>query len=202
LVTNPIPNDGRNQEERGMRSSGSNGVQTGGDDAVLISRTRQRDQDAFALLYDRYSALVYSVALRVLKNPAAAEDVLHDIFLQLWHSPEQFDSARGNFASWIAVIARNRAIDGTRRERPQIDPEDVILISPVDVETEAERNAVAEKVRNLLKEMPEAQRSAVEMAFFDGMTHGEIAAATREPLGTIKTRIRSALMTIRKAFER
>jgi RNA polymerase sigma-70 factor (ECF subfamily) len=185
-----------------MDSSGTYGLQTGGDDAILIARTRQRDQNAFALLYDRYSALVYSIALRVLKNPTAAEDVLHDVFLQLWRSPDQFDSARGNFGSWIAVIARNRAIDGRRRERPQIGPEDVVLISPVDIETEADRNAVAEKVRGVLKEMPEAQRSAIEMAFFDGMTHVEIAAVTREPLGTIKTRIRSALITIRKAFER
>ena len=178
------------------------GVQADGDEAVLIARTRQRDQDAFARLYDRYSPLVYSVALRVLRNPSAAEDVLHDIFLQLWRSPEKFDSARGNFASWLAVVARNRAIDGTRRERPRIDPEEVVLISPSNIETEVERNAVAEKIRNLLQEMPAAQRSAVEMAFFDGMTHGEIAAATHEPLGTIKTRIRSALMTIRKAYAR
>ena len=183
-----------------MESSGMDGVQA--NDNVLIARTRQRDQDAFARLYDRYSPLVYSVALRVLRNPSAAEDVLHDIFLQLWRSPEKFDSTRGNLVSWLAVIARNRAIDGTRRERPRIDPGDVVLISPVNIETEAERAAVAEKIRRLLQEMPEAQRSAVEMAFFEGMTHGEIASATQEPLGTIKTRIRSALMTIRKAYER
>lgn len=185
-----------------MESSGMDAVHAYDDDAVLIARTRQRDQDAFARLYDRHSPLVYSVALRVLRNPSAAEDVLHDIFLQLWRSPEKFDPTRGNLASWLAVIARNRAIDGTRRERPRIDPEDVVLISPVNIETEAERAAVAEKVRRLLQEMPEAQRSAVEMAFFEGMTHGEIAAATQEPLGTVKTRIRSALMTIRKAYER
>jgi RNA polymerase sigma-70 factor, ECF subfamily len=183
-----------------MESSGMDGVQA--DDNVLIARTRQRDQDAFARLYDRYSPLVYSVALRVLRNPSAAEDVLHEIFLQLWRSPEKFDSSRGNLASWLAVIARNRAIDGMRREKPRIDPEDAVLISPVNIETEAERAEVAEKIRSLLQEMPEAQRRAVEMAFFEGMTHGEIAEATREPLGTIKTRIRSALMTIRKAYER
>jgi len=183
-----------------MESYGADSVQA--DDAVLIARTRQRDQDSFARLYDRYSPLVYSVALKVLRNPSAAEDVLHDIFFQLWRSPEKFDSTRGNLAPWLAVIARNRAIDRTRRERPRVDPEDVVLISPVNTETEAERNAVAEKVRSVLQEMPEAQRSAVEMAFFEGMTHEEIAAATQQPLGTIKTRIRSALMTIRKAYER
>jgi RNA polymerase sigma-70 factor, ECF subfamily len=184
-----------------MALSGISGFQPGAEDAVLIARTRQRNQDAFALLYDRYSPLVYSVALRVLKNPAAAEDVLHDIFLQLWHSPEKFEAARGNFASWIAVIARNRAIDRTRRQRPQVDPEDVVLMSPVDIESDVQRNAIAEKVRNVLHEMPEVQRNAVEMAFFDGMTHVEIADATREPLGTVKTRIRSALIMIRRAFE-
>lgn len=125
-------------------------IQADCDDAVLIARTRQRYQDAFARLYDRYSSLVYLVALRVLRNPSSAEDVLHDIFLQLWRSPEKFDSARRNFPSWLPVIACNRAIDGTRRGRPRIDPEDLVLISPTNIETEAERNAVADKIRNLL----------------------------------------------------
>jgi RNA polymerase sigma-70 factor, ECF subfamily len=184
-----------------MAPAGISSFQSGTEDAVLIAQTRQRNQDAFAVLYDRYSSLVYSVAMRVLKNPAAAEDVLHDVFLQLWHSPEKFEASRGNLASWLAVIARNRAIDGTRRERPRVDPEDVVLVSPVDIHSEAERSAVAEKVRGVLKTMPEVQRRAVEMAFFDGMTHVEIADKTHEPLGTVKTRIRSGLIMIRKAFE-
>ena len=184
-----------------MEPAGISTHQPGADDAVLIARTRQRNQDAFAMLYDRYSPLVYSVALRVLKSPTAAEDVLHDVFLQLWHSPEKFEASRGNLAPWLAVIARNRAIDGTRREKPRVDPEDVALVSPVDIHSDAERNVVAEKVRNVLKTMPEAQRTAVEMAFFEGMTHVEIADNTHEPLGTVKTRIRSALIMIRKAFE-
>lgn len=187
--------------EKSMAPAGTDSYQSVTDDAILIARTRQRNQDAFATLYDRYSPLVYSVALRVLKNPTAAEDVLHDIFLQFWHAPEKFEAARGNLASWLAVIARNRAIDGTRREKPRVDPEDVVLVSPVDIHSDAERSMVAEKVRNVLKAMPEAQRSAVEMAFFDGMTHVEIADKTHQPLGTVKTRIRSALILIRKAFE-
>jgi RNA polymerase sigma-70 factor, ECF subfamily len=184
-----------------MELAGISPHQSGTDDAVLIARTRERNQDAFAMLYDRYSPLVYSVALRVLKNPTAAEDVLHDVFLQLWRSPEKFEASRGNLAPWLAVIARNRAIDGTRRERPRVDPEDVVLVSPVDVQSDAERDLVAEKVRSVLKAMPEAQRSAVEMAYFEGMTHVEIADRMHEPLGTVKTRIRSALIMIRKAFE-
>lgn len=189
------------QREKRMEAASTSSYQSGTEDAVLIARTRQRNQDAFAVLYDRYSSLVYSVAMRVLKNPAAAEDVLHDVFLQLWNSPEKFEASRGNLPSWLAVIARNRAIDGVRRERPRVDPEDVVLVSPVDIHSEAERSAVAAKVRGILKDMPEAQRSAVEMAYFEGMTHVEIADRTHEPLGTVKTRIRTALITIRKAFE-
>jgi RNA polymerase sigma-70 factor, ECF subfamily len=185
-----------------MGSSGMNGVRTVCEDGLLISRTRQRDRDAYARLYDRHSALVYSVALRVLRNSSTAEDVLYDVFLRFWRSPEKFDSTRGNLASWLAVIARNRAIDATRRARMRIDPADVVLISPAQIESEVERNAAADKVRGLLQKMPEAQRTAVEMAFFEGMTHGEIAAATEEPPATIKTRIRSALMMIRNSYER
>jgi RNA polymerase sigma-70 factor, ECF subfamily len=154
------------------------------------------------VLYDRYSRLVYSVALRVVQNPATAEDILHDIFLQLWRDPGRFDSGRGNLGAWLAVIARNRSIDWLRKQRPQTDTEDVVLVSPVDVSGDAERSALVGKVRTLMREMPENQRSALEMAFFEGLTHTDIAQRTGEPLGTIKTRIRSAVISIRKALER
>lgn len=185
-----------------MDSSASSEMSTRENDSILVARTRRRDQDAFALLYDRYSRLVYSIALRVVRSASAAEDILHDVFLQLWQSPERFDSARGNLPSWIAVITRNRAIDRIRQQRACVDPADTVLISPGDLGSEVELADFVERVREVLRTMPNAQRQAVEMAFFDGKTHAEIAAATREPLGTIKTRIRSALMTIRKALQR
>ena len=171
------------------------------DDSVLVSRTRRRDQDAFATLYDRYSRLVYSIALRVVRNASAAEDILHDVFLQLWQSPERFDAARGNLPAWMAVITRNRAIDRLRQQRTTLDPEETILMSPVDLGSDVERNSVVGKVRDLLMGMPEPQRRAMELAFFDGKTHAEIAATMNEPLGTVKTRIRSALAAIRKALQ-
>jgi RNA polymerase sigma-70 factor (ECF subfamily) len=170
-------------------------------DATLVARTHAHDQGAFSTLYDRYSGIVYSVALRVVREPASAEDILHEIFMQLWRKPEQFESARGSLGAWLAVITRNRAIDFLRRQKPQDDPEEVYLASPVDLQTEVERNTAIEKVQQVLQSMPDAQRKAVEMAFFEGLTHTDIAAKTGEPLGTIKSRIRSALLAVRKAFE-
>ena len=153
-----------------------------------------------ALLYDRFSSIVYSVALRVLGDTGAAEDILQEVFMQLWRNPGLFDSSRGNLAAWLSVIARNRAIDGLRKHRPETDITDVIVSVEPDMAGDAERARAMEKVRGALGTMPEAQRSALEMAYFEGLTHTEIAAKTGEPLGTIKTRIRAGLLTLRKAF--
>ena len=201
LVTNPIPDDQRIAKQTREDSSPSSEMPKVEDDSVLVARTRQRDRHAFEHLYDRYSRLVYSVALRVVRNASAAEDVLHDVFLQLWQSPEQFDSARGNLPAWIAVITRNRAIDRLRQQRVTVDPADTVLLSPIDVGSEVELSNFVDKVRALLRGMPATQRTAIEMAFFDGKTHAEIAAMTKEPLGTVKTRIRAALTAIRKALQ-
>ena len=152
------------------------------------------------LLYDRYSSIVYAVALRVLGETGAAEDVLQEVFLQLWRNPGAFDSSRGNLGAWLAVITRNRAIDGLRKRRPETDIADVVVSVELDIAGDAERARAMEKVRGALGTMPAAQRSALEMAYFEGLTHIEIAAKTGEPLGTIKTRIRTGLLALRKTF--
>ena len=154
-----------------------------------------------ASLYDRYSSIVYSVALRVLGDTGAAEDVLQDVFMQLWRNPGLFDSSRGSLGAWLAVISRNRAIDALRKRRPESDIEDVFISVETDLAGEADRARAAEKVRGVLGSMPAPQRAALEMAYFEGLTHTEIAAKTGEPLGTIKTRIRAGLTTLRKAFQ-
>jgi RNA polymerase sigma-70 factor (ECF subfamily) len=159
------------------------------------------DQQAMAELYDRYSSVVYAVALRVLGDSGRAEDVLQEVFLQLWRNPGAFDSARGSLGAWLAVITRNRAIDALRRRKPETDLEDVIVSVAPDLASEADRARAAQKVRSALGTMPAAQRSALEMAYFDGLSHSEIANKTGEPLGTIKTRIRAGLIALRKAFQ-
>jgi RNA polymerase sigma-70 factor (ECF subfamily) len=151
-------------------------------------------------LFDQYSSMVYSVALRVLKDPGQAEDVMQEIFFQVWRNPDAFVSGRGSLGAWLAVMARNRAIDALRRRRPTDSVDDVVLASSLDLGSDVERNRMMEKVRGVLKELPAEQQKSVEMAFFEGLTHSEIAARTGDPLGTVKTRIRSALTTVRKAI--
>jgi len=154
-----------------------------------------------AQLYARYSSVVYAVALRVLGDTAAAEDVLQEIFIQLWRNPGAFDSGRGNLAPWLAVITRNRAVDSLRKRRPQTEISETTVSVEPDLAGEADRGRAMEKVRAVLKDMPVAQRSSLEMAYFEGYSHSEIAQKTGEPLGTVKTRIRNGLMLLRKAVE-
>jgi RNA polymerase sigma-70 factor, ECF subfamily len=153
-----------------------------------------------ATLYDRYSSVVYSVALRVLGDTGTAEDILQEIFMQLWRNPGAFDAARGSLGAWLAVIARNRAIDLLRKRRPETDITNVVVSVEPDLADMTERGRAVEKIRRALGEVPAPQRSALEMAFFEGLTHSEIANRTGEPLGTIKTRIRAGLMTLRKVL--
>jgi RNA polymerase sigma-70 factor (ECF subfamily) len=170
-------------------------------DGALIAAIRSGNQDAMAQLYARYSSVVYAVALRVLGDTAAAEDVLQEIFIQLWRNPGAFDSGRGNLAPWLAVITRNRAVDSLRKRRPQTEISETTISVEPDLASEADRGRAMEKVRAVLKDMPEAQRSSLEMAYFEGYSHSEIAEKTGEPLGTVKTRIRNGLMLLRKVVE-
>jgi RNA polymerase sigma-70 factor (ECF subfamily) len=180
--------------------SGS-GTNVGSTDVALVAAMHSGDEQAMSALYDRYSGIVYSVALRVLGDTGAAEDVLQEVFMQLWRSPGVFDSSRGHLGPWLALIARNRAIDALRKRRPETDIDDVAVAVHLDMTGDADRARAMERVREALGAMPTGQRSALEMAYFEGLSHSEIASKTGEPLGTIKTRIRSGLMTLRKVFE-
>lgn len=167
---------------------------------MLLAAIRSGDEQAMGELYERYSGIVYSVALRVLGDTAAAEDILQEVFMKLWRTPNVFDENRGSLAGWLAVIARNRAIDSLRQRRPETDIEDVVVSVEPDLVREADWSRTRDKIRGALNGMPTLQRSALEMAFFEGLTHTEIAEKTGEPLGTIKTRIRAGLKILRKAF--
>lgn len=170
------------------------------DETALIARIRAGDDGAMGDLYDHYSGVVYGVALRVLGNTMAAEDVVQEVFLQLWRSPQAFQVERGRLAPWLAVIARNRAIDLLRKRQPEDDIQELPIASSLDLEGEAARKIAVDKVRGVLAQLPPEQRKALEMAYFEGLTQTEIAAKTGDPLGTVKTRIRSGLLALRKAF--
>jgi RNA polymerase sigma-70 factor (ECF subfamily) len=167
---------------------------------MLVSAIRSGDEQAMGQLYERYSPIVYSVALRVLGDAGAAEDVLQEVFMQLWRSPDAFDATRGSMPGWLAVVTRNRAIDSLRKRRPETDVSDVVISIAPDLAGGIESSRAVEKIRGALAGMPPQQRSALEMAFFEGLTHTEIAEKTGEPLGTIKTRLRAGLLTLRKTF--
>ncbi len=174
---------------------------SGDEDAALLARVQNGNEQAMAVIYDRYSRIVYSVALRVLRDPASAEDILQEIFLQIWRNPAGFVSARGSLGGWLAVVTRNRSIDALRRRRPSDSVEDVVLSSNFNLAEDSERTLMIEKARRVIHLLPPEQRKTLEMAFFDGLTHAEIAEMTGDPLGTVKTRIRSALTALRKAFK-
>jgi RNA polymerase sigma-70 factor (ECF subfamily) len=188
----------------GSQRSSSGGAQprnSAEHDRLLLGRVEARDQGAMAEIFDTYSRMAYSIALRVLKDPAQAEDVMQDVFFQVWQNPRAFAPERGSLGAWLAVVVRNRSIDAMRRRRPSDPVEEVVLASGADVAGEVERATMMERVRGVLKNLPPEQRESLELAFFGGMTHAEIAEKKSEPLGTVKTRIRMALICLRKAFQ-
>ena len=170
------------------------------DDMGLLTRIQSGDQEAMSALFDRYGTMVYSVALRVLKDAGEAEDVMQEIFVQVWKNPGVFVSGKGSLGGWLVVVARNRSIDVIRRRRPTEQVELFALPSSTNLAREAERNSLLGKIRGVMVSLPEEQRNSVELAFFEGLSHSEIAEKTGDPLGTVKTRIRLALTTIRKAL--
>lgn len=172
-------------------------------DAALVARMVQRDESALATLYDRYAGMLSSVLNRILRDTQAAEEVLQDIFFQLWRNAGQFDSSRGSLPGWLLVIARNRAISRLRRHNPASGEEllENTVVLPTTLESEVAQQQQIGKVKVALDSLPKEQRTAIELAYFEGLTHSEIAARTGDPLGTVKTRIRSAVETLKQTFQ-
>ena len=169
-------------------------------DWSLIERVVARDETALAALYDRYSGLLCGILNRILRDAQAAEEILQDVFFQVWRNAAQFDPARGSIAGWLVVAARNRAISRLRRrnlgETEELVENTVVL--PTNIETEAAQKEMMGKVRTALADLSKDQQQAVELAYFEGLTHSEIAARTGDPLGTVKTRLRSAVESLKK----
>jgi RNA polymerase sigma-70 factor, ECF subfamily len=170
-------------------------------DAELLHQIRSGEHTAMAQLYDRYNRLVYSIALRILRERSAAEDILQEVFLRVWRQPDMAVSGPG-LGSWFAVVTRNRAIDVLRRPRLQTELNEASFSSSSATRTDSavKLSEFMECARAAMGKLDTAQRSALELAFFEGLSHSEIAERTNTPLGTVKTRIRSAIQTLRKAL--
>jgi RNA polymerase sigma-70 factor (ECF subfamily) len=170
------------------------------EDAALLEAVAQGNQEAMAAVFDRYSRIVYCIALRVLREPSLAEDVMQEVLLQVWKRPQSFVAQRGNLSAWLSVVARNRAIDVLRKRSPMDPLGELPIPDPRDMAQESEQGWLLEKVRAVLDSLPSDQQAPLELAYFQGLSHTEIAERMGSPLGTVKTRIRAGLMSIRKAM--
>lgn len=170
--------------------------------AYLIQQVAQQDREAFSELYDRCSSLVFTLAMRMLKVRADAEDLLQEVFVQVWRQASNYSADRGTPEAWIINIARSRAIDKIRSIR-RMEKSFVLTGDPARAESNdnVESSAAASEVRltmnSALASLPEAQRRVLELAYFDGLSQSEIAARLAEPLGTVKTRMRSGIQRLR-----
>ncbi len=170
-------------------------------DLDLIRRLAQGDESALATLYDRYGGVVYSVALRVVKDAGVAEEILQDIFYHLWRHASDYDASRGGLGAWLFVSARNRAIDRLRQRKPPDGPkEEESLPSGFNLESQVAQAELMSRIKSAMDGLPGPQRQALELAYFEGMTHSEISQRTGEPLGTVKTRLRTALQALRQVL--
>ena len=177
-------------------------------DHALLCGIQNRDERALADLYDRYARLLFTLALRIVGDRAMAEEVLQDTFLRCWEAAAQYDVSRGRVAAWLMGVARNRAIDLLRsgphqarlREGRPLATADPLsdLMAPDLGDALSQRQCVAAALRQL----PEAQRQAIELAYYGGLTQSEISRVQAEPIGTVKTRMRAALDRLRRLLER
>jgi RNA polymerase sigma-70 factor, ECF subfamily len=175
----------------------------------LLQQVAQQDQQALLTLYQQYGNLVYSLSLRVLRQPAMAEEITQDVFLKLWRQPDRWNPSLGQFSSWLLTITRNAAIDRLRREGRQAalasweqSEEADDRLSDADSYVAKHANWVNGQVlRRLLQSLPPEQRQLIELAFFEGYTHSELSELLQLPLGTVKTRLRMGIQKLRTLWE-
>jgi RNA polymerase sigma-70 factor (ECF subfamily) len=176
------------------------------DDALIVAIER-RDNRALEALYDRYGDYVYSICLRMVRDVQLAEDLTQEVFLRVWRRPDLYDQSRGRFLTWLLSVARNRAIDERRsrgrrfkhEQPPSLAAEEMLAAVPStdDGEDPAVLSDERVVIQRALSHLPPDQRTAIQLAYFGGYTQQEIATGLRQPLGTVKTRIRLGLQKLR-----
>lgn len=176
-------------------------------DTALMKNLLRQDVNAFEQLYGRHSRTVYALVLRILQQAATAEEVVQDVFLQLWRNAAAYDAERGPFAPWLLTLARNRALDHLRlkseRQRRREDQTDELppVASAPEYERELDERRRVERIRSLMGGLLPQQRRAIELAYFEGLSHSEIAEKLKEPLGTVKSWIRNGLLRLKEGLQ-
>jgi RNA polymerase sigma-70 factor (ECF subfamily) len=176
-------------------------------DAALVQRLLKRDVSAFEELYERHARMVYGLVLRIVQQASTAEEVVQDIFLQLWRNASQYDNSRGPFLPWLLTLARNRALDQLRlkserqRRREEQTEELPPIVTAPDFERSLDEKRRAARVRELIASLQPQQKRVIELAYFEGLSHSEIAAKLQEPLGTVKSWIRNGLLKLKEGLQ-
>lgn len=181
-------------------------------DAELLARAARGDERAVGMVYDRYGQVMYAVAFRIVRQPGDAEEVVAEAFAQAWREASRFEAGRGSVAAWLTVMTRSRALDlvraRTRRERitdtaQRSDPEGTLGMGTPGASPDAavEARERERRVAEALADLSPPQRTAIELAFFEGLSHSEIAERLNEPLGTVKTRVRLGMQKLRESLK-
>jgi RNA polymerase sigma-70 factor (ECF subfamily) len=175
------------------------------DDVTLLLAIARSDTAAFQQLYERHSAALFGLVLKILGNRADAEDVLQETFVQVWKAAHSFDPARGKPISWLILLTRSRAIDRLRSRQTRNRISETVAQQPVADDPPASQQIIASEthatVRQAMVSLDGEQRRLIELAYFGGLTQSEIAAQLGQPLGTVKTRIRAGMMRLRELLE-
>jgi len=177
-------------------------------DQQVLERLTRGEPEALAELYDRHARAIYSLAIRIVRDQSDAEDIVQEVFSQAWRQAGRYDSARGNVVAWLLTLTRSRAIDRLRgrRARPWEAAEGqtpaMLPAGGLAPDLAAESAEAVSLLRGALESLPLVERTALELAYFEGLTHTEVAARLEMPLGTVKTRIRQGLLRLRSAMTR
>jgi RNA polymerase sigma-70 factor (ECF subfamily) len=192
LVSEPTPTDPRSGSDAEVLR-------------VLMARVARGDEQAFAELYDAVSPLAFGVIRRVLRDPSQSEEVLQEVMVELWRTAARFDPDRGSVTAWLATLAHRRAVDRVRseqsaRQRTERDQQGAALVAPdvgEEVTETLHREVERQRVSRALSRLTDTQRQSIELAFYGGHTHAEVAQLLGLPLGTVKTRIRDGMIRLR-----
>jgi RNA polymerase sigma-70 factor (ECF subfamily) len=178
------------------------------EDAAILRLVAHHDGEALGVLYDRYGRLVYSIALRAVGNSETAEEIVQDVFTRIWEKAQSYDAGQAKVSTWLVTITRNRSIDELRRKKVRPEQNSIELSDLLNLtdhhnpgpEAAADQHWQEQSVREAIAALPMNQQQVLALAYFKGLSHSEIAEALHQPLGTVKTHLRQAMLNLRQSL--